>query len=135
MSKSIWLILAIGAAGAILLALIMQHLAEAVSERERSPYAAAVAARMGSKLVGRIRIEKRYAAEDAGASGGFSFDVLAGVVAGVNKRRLAEAAGQELWLGSLRAGERADAVRVTLYEQGSGAAGEVFEVPPPVKGR
>ena len=117
------------------MALMMQHLAEAVSERERSPYAAAVAARMGSKLVGRIRIEKRYAAEDAGASGGFSFDVLAGVVAGVNKRRLAEAAGQELWLGSLRAGERADAVRVTLYEQGSGAAGEVFEVPPPVKGR
>ena len=90
---------------------------------------------MGSKLVGRVRIEKRYSSEDAGESGGFSFDVLAGVVEGVNKRRLAEAAGQELWLGSLRAGERADAVRVTLCEGGSDVAGEVFEVPPPVKRR
>ena len=58
MSKSVWSILGIGAAGLILLSLMMQHLAESVVERARSPYAAAVETRLGSKRVGRVRIDK-----------------------------------------------------------------------------
>lgn len=135
MSKSIWSILAIGAAGVILMALMMQHLAEAVVDRKRSPYAAAVEARMGSKLLGRVRIEKSWPPDAQDESGPFSFVVIADVISGANKRKLAEVAGQELWLGSMRAGERASGVSVSLFERDDRVAGETFEIPSPVKAR
>ena len=135
MSKSIWSILAIGAGGVILLALMMQHLAGAVVDRKRSPYAAAVEARMGSKLLGRVRIAKVYPPDAKDESSPFSFYVMADVISGINKRRLAEVAGQELWYGSMRAGERPSGVRVSLFESDDSVAGESFEIASPVKAR
>jgi hypothetical protein len=134
-SKSVWSILGIGAAGLVMLALMMQHLAEAVVERERSPYAAAVETRAGSKLVGRVRIAKLYPPDATGAKTSFSFDVLATVAPGVDKQRLAEVMGQEVWLGSMRAGERADAVTVRLYEADEDVGGVAFRIAPPGAGR
>ena len=131
MPKSVWSILAIGAAGLILLSLMMQHLAETVAQRERSPYAAAVETRAGSKLIGHVRIEKLYPADATDETAPFSFDVLAVVSEGVDKEELAEEIGREVWLGSMRAGERATGVRVRLYERDERVGGQAFEVAPP----
>jgi hypothetical protein len=128
-SKSVWSILAIGAAGLILLALMMQHLAEAVVERERSPYAAAVERRLGAKRIGPVRIE------EVREGGRLLLRVRAKVLSGVNKRALADAAGGELWLGALRAGARVDEVEVTLADEDPGVPAAAFVVPPPRAGR
>ena len=95
MSKSVWSILGIGAAGLVMLALMMQHLAEAVVERERSPYAAAVERRLGSKRIGPVRIEE---VRDGGR---LLLRVRAKVLSGVDKRALAAGRVGELWLGAL----------------------------------
>ena len=129
MSKSVWSILGIGAAGLILLSLMMQHLAESVADRARSPYAAAVESRLGSKRVGRVRIDKVQ------ADGRAQFSVHATVLAGSAVRKVAESAGRELWLGAMRAGERVDEVLVTLREEGQDGAGAAFVVPRPQGGR
>ena len=129
MSKSVWSILGIGAAGLILLSLMMQHLAESVADRARSPYAAAVESRLGSKRVGRVRIDKVQ------ADGRAQFSVQATVLAGFAVRKVAESAGRELWLGAMRAGERVDEVLVTLREEGQDGAGAAFVVPRPQGGR
>lgn len=124
-SKSVWSILAIGASGLILLSVMMQQYAGELSERDRSPYAAAIEAGMGSKLVGSVRVDKLDLADEGG---GFSFNISATVIAGVDKQKLAEAAGRDLWLSSMRAGERPRAVAVTIREAGVDAAGETFDV-------
>ncbi|MAD33015.1 MAG: hypothetical protein CMJ88_04585 [Planctomycetes bacterium] len=132
MSKSIWSILAIGASGMILLSLMMQQYVGGLSERDRSPYAAAIETRMGSKLIGSVRVQKHYSGD---AADEFSFSVTATVVAGVDKRKLAEAAGRDLWLGSMRAGERPTGVEVIVYEEGEDASSEAFRVSSPSKQR
>ena len=129
MSKSVWSILGIGAAGLILLSLMMQHLAESVVERARSPYAAAVETRLGSKRVGRVRIDK---VQDGGRA---QFTLRATVLPGFAVQKVAEAAGCELWLGAMRAGDRVDEVLVTLREEGQDGAGAAFVVPRPQGGR
>ena len=129
MSKSVWSILGIGAAGLVMLALMMQHLAEAVVERERSPYAAAVERRLGSKRIGPVRIEE---VRDGGR---LLLRVRAKVLSGVDKRALADAAGGELWLGALRAGARVDEVEVTLVDEDPDVPAAAFVVQPPRTGR
>ena len=125
MSKSLPSILGIGAAGLILMCLMMKHLAQVKSERDRSPYAAVVESRMGSKLVGRVRIDEEH------EEGRLVRVLHARVMAGINKRKLADAAGMELWLGSMRAGDLADEVRVVLVEDDEAAAIETFVVAAP----
>ncbi|MFN3242715.1 MAG: hypothetical protein ACE37K_14530 [Planctomycetota bacterium] len=126
MSKSIPSILGIGAAGLILMCLMMKHLAEVTTERDRSPYAAAVESRLGSKLIGRVQIEERE------HDGRLVRVVHGRVLAGCNKRKVADAAGMELWLGSMRAGDVADEVRVVLVDDDAAdGAAETFVVPPP----
>lgn len=125
MSKSLPSILGIGAAGLILMCLMMKHLAQVKTERDRSPYAAVVESRMGSKLVGRVQIEEEHEA-------GRLVRVLhARVMAGINKRKLADAAGMELWLGSMRAGDLQDEVRVVLVDDDEAAGSETFVVAAP----
>ena len=130
MPKSVWSILAIGASGLILLSLLMQQYVGGMTERDRSPYAAAIETRMGSKLIGSVRVQKLYLAGDGD---GFSFNVSATVIAGVNKRKLAEAAGRDLWLASMRAGEHPTGVEVTLFEEGEDVVGEAFRISSPRK--
>lgn len=125
MPKSVWSILAIGAAGLILLSLMMQHLAEAVVERERSPYAAAVERRLGAKRLGRAHITSVVVGAQV------LYRVRAKVLSGVDKKKLAFAAGEELWLGVMRAGDRIDEVQVTLADEVPGSADVAFVVPPP----
>ena len=130
MPKSVWSILAIGASGLILLSLMMQQYVGGMTERDRSPYAAAIETRMGSKLIGSVRVQKLYSAGDGD---GFSFSVSATVIAGVNKRKLAEAAGRDLWLTSMRAGEHPTGVEVILFEEGEDVVGEAFRISSPRK--
>ena len=130
MPKSVWSILAIGASGLILLSLLMQQYVGGMTERDRSPYAAAIETRMGSKLIGSVRVQKLY---PAGDGDGFSFSVSATVIAGVNKRKLAEAAGRDLWLASMRAGEHPTGVKVILFEEGEDVVGEAFRISSPRK--
>jgi translation elongation factor EF-Tu-like GTPase len=124
-SKSVLGILAIGVAGALLLSMMMKQVAELHVERQRSPFAAAVDSRLGAKLVGRVVI-------DEVEEGDRKIRVLrATVIAGFNKRKLADAAGMELWLGSMRAGDPADEVRVVLRDDEAPEQLETFVVAPP----
>ncbi len=129
MSKSVLAILAIGGAGMVLLSLMMKQVAELHVEKQRSPFAAAVESRLGAKLVGRVEIEELE--ED-----GRHVRVLhAQVLAGFDKRKLANVAGTELWLGSMRAGDAADEVRVALADDEEPERVETFVVAPPPKRR
>ena len=129
MSKSVLAILAIGGAGMVLLSLMMKQVAELHVEKQRSPFAAAVESRLGAQLVGRVEIEELK--ED-----GRHVRVLhAQVLAGFNKRKLANVAGMELWLGSMRAGDAADEVRVALADDEEPGRVETFVVAPPPKRR
>ena len=43
---------------------MMQQYVGGMTERDRSPYAAAIETRMGSKLIGSVRVQKLYPAGD-----------------------------------------------------------------------
>jgi len=109
-SKSIPSILGIGAAGLILMCLMMKHLAEVKSGRDRSPYSAAVEARLGSKLDGKVRID------DVDEDGRLVRVVQARLLAGLKMKKAADAIGLEVWLGSMRAGDLPDQVRVVITD-------------------
>ncbi|MCK5941066.1 MAG: hypothetical protein KAI24_03775 [Planctomycetes bacterium] len=129
MPKSIPSIVGIGVAGLILMSLMMRHLAEATGERNRSPYAAAVETRLSSRLLGRVRVV------DEPVDGRLTRVVHARVMAGFDMRKLADQAGLELWLGSIRAGDAPERVRVVLTDDAEPPVTESFDVKPPAKRR
>lgn len=124
-SKSGLIILVIGLIGAILMSLGMKHLVEVQSDRDRSPYCATVESRLGAKLLGPVRIGTERDQEKV------HLTVRARVLAGLDKQRLANSAGLEVWLGALRAGARLDAVSVVLDDDDGGEAEEFAILPPP----
>lgn len=132
MSKSILTILIIGIVGAILMSFVMKHLVELTTERERSPFAPAVEMRLGSKLIGSVRITKERAAKTQSSNQPSQVQLVVHgrVLAGLDKRRLAEDAGREVWFGSMRAGETPSAVRVVLDDDDGGKACE-FDIAKP----
>ena len=106
----------------------MRHLAEVASERDRSPYAPAVESRLGLTRVGPVRIVEQ-------ADGGsVRITVHATVLAGLEKKPLAESAGQEVWLGALRNGARLDEVVVIVGDDDHGKK-ETFVVAAPATRR
>lgn len=114
MSKSILSLVAIGIVGTVLLSLIMRHLVEVAAERERSPYAAAVENRLGTRRIGPIQIEEQAEGDHV------RITVNATIMAGIPKKKLADAAGKEVWLGALRKGARLDEVVVVLGDEDGG---------------
>ncbi|HEB52704.1 MAG TPA: hypothetical protein ENI87_05570 [bacterium] len=128
MSKSVPTILGFGAVGAILLSLMMKHLVEVKAEREDSPYAAMVESRLGSRLVGRVRIDRDV------STGGERLRVRAVVLSGLDLGRLARVAGREVWTGALRSGRPPSEVRVVLVADDGDESVEVL-VPPPAAPR
>ena len=127
-SKSVLTLVAIGIVGAVLMSLVMRHLVEVAAERERSPYAAAVETRLGTKRVGPVKLEELAVGENV------RIVVSATVMAGFNKQKLADSAGQEVWLGALRKGARLDEVVVVLGDDDQGSP-ETFVVPAPTTRR
>ncbi len=127
-SKSVLTLLVIGIVGAILLSLVMRHLVEVATETDRSPYTAAVESRLGSRRVGRVSIEEQVEADHV------RLTVRATVLVGLNKRPLAESAGQEVWLGAMRKGARLDEVVVVMSDDDHGKA-ETFVVAAPTTRR
>lgn len=114
----------IGIAGAVLMSLMMQHLAEFRVDRDRSPYCQAVESRLGAKRLGPVRIDEVIDGES------LFLTVHARVMTGLHHRRIANSAGSEVWLGALRAGVKPDRVTVILVGP-DGGEGQAFEVPPP----
>tara|TARA_R110002096_G_scaffold97328_13_gene216852 strand:- start:898 stop:1449 length:552 start_codon:yes stop_codon:yes gene_type:complete len=123
-SKSALTILIIGLIGAILMSLGMKHLAEVQGDRGRSPYCAPVESRLGAKRVGSVQIDEMRDGDQV------HLTVRARVLAGLDKRRIADSAGREVWLSALRAGDRLDAVSVVLDDDDNGGE-ETFEIPSP----
>lgn len=128
MSKSVLTLLVIGIVGAVLMSLVMRHLVEVAAEKDRSPYAAAVESRLGSRRVGPVRIEEQIEADRV------CLTVYAKVLGGLNKKPLAERAGKEVWLGALRKGARLDEVVVVVHDDDHGKA-ETFVVAAPTTRR
>jgi hypothetical protein len=126
-SKSGLTILIIGFIGAILMSLGMKHLAEVKTDRSRSPYCATVESRLGAKRLGPVVIVEEHDGERV------HLTVRARVLAGLDKKRLADSAGLEVWLGALRGGARVDAVSVVLDDDDGGEA-ETFAIPSPTTG-
>lgn len=128
MSKSNLTLLVIGLVGVVLMSLVMRHLADAVSEKDRSPYAAAVESRLGFRRVGPVRLVEQV------EGGHVRITVHATVMAGLKKKQLAESAGKEVWLGALRKGARLDEVVVVVADDDHGKA-ETFVVAAPTTRR
>lgn len=124
MSKSVLTILVIGFVGAILMSLGMKHLVEVKNDRDRSPYCAAVESRLGAKRMGPVTIREVKDGEKV------TLVVEATVLAGLDKQRLADSAGLEVWLGALRKGARVDAVQVVLDDDDGGEP-ETFAIASP----
>ena len=124
MSKSVLTLLGIGVVGVVLMSFVMRHLVEVASEKGRSPYAAAVESRLGLRRVGPVRLEEQVEGDHV------RITVRAKVLAGLEKKRLAESAGKEVWLGALRKGARLDEVLVIVEDDDDGAP-ETFVVAAP----
>lgn len=123
-SKSGLTILIIGFIGAILMSLGMKHLAEVKTDRDRSPYCATVESRLGAKRLGPVTIVEERDGEKV------HLTVHVRVLAGLDKKRLADSAGLEVWIGALRGGTRLDAVSVVLDDDDGGEA-ETFAIASP----
>ena len=119
MSKSIPVILGLGVAACVLLSLMMKHLVQHQVERTRSPYAPAVETKLGSRLLQPVQIDE----ERDGDS--LRLVVRARVMAGLNKKKLANIIGLEVWLGAQRAGDPPQSVGVILTDDDDGEPLEV----------
>lgn len=128
MSKSILVILVLGAAACVLLSLGMKQLVGFEAEQPRSPYLPVVENKFSARLVGPVRIVEQRVGE--GAMARRRFTVRARILAGLDKRRMADAMGFEVWLGSMRAGDAPDELRVVLTDDDGGEPLDV-EVPRP----
>jgi hypothetical protein len=121
------MILAMGLIGMVLMSLMMKHLVEVKSDYNRSPYAAAVEARLGSRRLGPVRIEEEI------SDGRVHLTVRTKVIAGRNKKRLAESVGLELWLGILRAGTKVETVSVVMDDEDGGDPVSFAIAPPSMR--
>lgn len=106
----------------------MKHLAEVKGDHDRSPYCATVESRLGAKRLGPVRIAEERDGEKV------HLTVRARVLAGLDKQRIADSAGLEVWLGALRAGNRLDAVSVVLDDDDGGET-ETFLISSPTTRR
>lgn len=108
MAKSPFVVLGIGVAGCLALALMLRQVVDLRGERERSPYAALLEQRFAAELEGpvRVRIVK--------VAGRTCCRVQVAVGDGVDGKRLAEQLGAEVWLATMRGGEAPDDVAVEL---------------------
>jgi hypothetical protein len=118
-------ILVIGLMGAVLMSLVMKHLVEVKADRERSPYAAAVESRLGAKRLGPVRIEQEAVGDQV------QLTVHARVLSGLDKQRIADAVGLEVWLGAMRAGNKLDVVLVALQDEDQDTEPVAVAIPPP----
>jgi hypothetical protein len=123
-TKSITAILGLGTAACVMLSLMMKHLVTVESDRSRSPLAAPLATRLGTRLVGPLRIRDEQVGERR------RLVVAAQVTPGLDKRRLAQEIGREAWFLILRAGEPPDEIVVELGDERS-ADMEAFPAPAP----
>ncbi|MBZ0153773.1 MAG: hypothetical protein K8J09_19775 [Planctomycetes bacterium] len=108
MAKSPFVVLGIGVAGCLALALMLRQVVDLRGVRERSPYAALLEQRFAAELEGpvRVRIVK--------VAGRTCCRVFVAVGDGVDGKRLAEQLGTEVWLATMRGGEAPDDVAVEL---------------------
>lgn len=107
-AKSPFVVLGIGVAGCLALALMLRQVVDLRGQRERSPYAVLLQQRFAAELDGPVRVRVVKVA------GRTSCRVLAAVGDGVDGKRLAEAIGAEVWLATMRSGEAPDDVAVEL---------------------
>ncbi|MCB9878733.1 MAG: hypothetical protein H6835_14145 [Planctomycetes bacterium] len=126
MSKSILVILGLGAAGCVLLSLMMKQLVGLEADRARSPYLPVLENKFGARLVGPLRIDEQRVGEGEGARRRLT--VRGRVLGGLDKQRMADAMGFEVWLGAMRAGDAPDELRVVL---GDDDGGELLDVDVP----
>lgn len=123
-AKSPLVVLAIGIAGCLLLALMLREAVGLREERERPPGAELVEQRFAAQLAGRVRFQSHKEGD------GVRRVLTAPVRDGVDRRRLPKAIGTELWLALLRSGAPTGTLEVRL-ENPNWSEPVVVVVPPP----
>jgi hypothetical protein len=89
-TKSIYAVAGLGLGSCLLLSLMMQHLLELRTEREKSPLALEIQDQFGGRLVGPVDVvitegERRR------------IDVRLRILAGLDKRRFGRTVGEQVW--------------------------------------
>lgn len=131
-AKSVPTILILGGIGIGALSLMMQHLADLKTERDRSPYVPAAENALGSRATGPVRIERVPLGDPE--RGGERLVVRVAVRDGAADRSTADRVGRAVWFGALRAGDDLRELEVLLHEPGAEQP-RVFAVARPALGR